>query len=70
MTSTSEETDLGRPKKECSEPLAKEVREHMPTLTKDSECEQGSEEVWGALCRHPRKQFHSVESFRGTGEWG
>ena len=55
MTSTSEETELGRPENECSESLEKEVREDMPTLTKDSECEQGSEEVWGALCRRPRK---------------
>lgn len=50
--------------------LEEEIREDMPTLTKDSECEQGSEGVRGELCRHPRRQFHSLERFRGTEEWG
>ena len=39
--------------------LEEEVREDMPTLTKDSECEQASEGVRGWLCRHPRKVLFS-----------
>ena len=70
LTRTSEETELGRSENEGMESLEEEVREDMPTLTKDSECEQGSEGLRGELCRHPRRQFHSVERFRGTEEWG
>ena len=70
FTRTSEETELGRSKNEGTESLEEEVREDMPTLTKDSECEQGTEGVRGWLCRHMRRQFHSVERFRGTEKWG
>ena len=49
FTRTSEETELGRSEHEGTESLEEEVREDMPTLTKDSECEQGSEGVRGWL---------------------
>ena len=62
---TSEETELGRSKNEGTESLEEEVREDMPTLTKDSECEQGSEGVRGELCRHQRRQFHSLGKIQG-----
>ena len=50
--------------------LEEEIREDMPTLTKDSECEQGSEGVRGELCGHLRREFHSLERFKSTEEWG